>query len=260
MGAIATYDVVSEDLASGLSTDQLQMVHSQEEPCQWCVLEMQNRSITSLPMRKPRCFPPKALFQRVTGEMVCASELKGSGGDLVIGPGRSIVRVARSKKHKAERRTFTKLETAHSALEVTSDHRVLVRGTDGLEFEMLAGDIKPVHVLTGSGFHLLTRATEEVKIQEVVEIVFQDDAPVLTWMRETRKFHNPKAHCAFAVCGSHPQQAVIKKTFWDLADYQYSESECRRRSASADSSLTKLQLRKLARARGRELAVRRQLQ
>jgi len=193
------------------------------------------------------------MFQRKDGKMISAAELRGQGGEVLRGPDGSEVLVLQTRKHKAEERRFITIETVSDKIEVTDDHRMLVQGLDGLPMNVLAGDIHVMKALTGSGFQLVKNTSACVKMSEVVEVTLQNDAPVLSWGRTSRRFHHPDEACAFAVRGGQTCETVatVGRTFWEIG----SGATACSRSHSASSSLTRWQQRRLARSRRGEWAI-----
>lgn len=208
-------------------------------------------SITSL---GPRCFPPGAIFQTMEGRCITAAELRGAGGDLLQGPDGKCARVVRAVTHKAKERDFVCIEAGGNSIEVTQDHRLIVCGPDGCPVDVPASRVTPQYVLTGKGFQPVTDRNENSKISEVVEVEFENDSPVLTWMRTTRKFRNPVHERAFIALGSRDLRTMEVKSTFVHASHPASGAAAHARSHSADAQLSPYDKRRLARARGKEWA------
>ena len=95
-----------------------------------------------------QCFPPDAVFQQVDGRIITASQLTKHGGEVLLGPDNSHVRVMCTKRHGVKERWFLKIHTAQSMLEVTHDHRIIGQWPQGSEVTMTAIDMRP-HLRTG---------------------------------------------------------------------------------------------------------------
>lgn len=206
--------------------------------------------------RGPRCFPPGTVFQRKGGALITASQLRRHGGDVLMGPDSSTVRVLRAKTHQKEPRWFTTVETGESKLEVTSDHRLLVCSGPGGECRNAeAGRLQSLHVRTGTHVALVENVSHDLRESEVVEVTFEDDAPVLAWTRTARRLRNLDHGRAFAVRGAesaHLSDVLqTRNTFID-GPQAYTPPVQRSRSEESESTLNAVDQRRLARARGNE--------
>lgn len=202
----------------------------------------------------PRCFLPSTVFKQVNGdgldgEFITASDLRSDGGEILLGPGGSQVRVIRTKRHGAEQRCFLKIHTSQSMLEVTHDHRVVAEGPGGSQ-TIMALSMTP-HILTGAGPQPVQRFELHHRSSEVMEPIFEDDAAVLVWTRSGRRSTRTELQQAFAVkgglCDDPSSLFEVSNGFFDGARTLQMESVGR--SRSADSRLTPVDRRRLARAR-----------
>lgn len=202
----------------------------------------------------PRCFLPKTIFKQADGTFITASQLRGDGGEVLLGPGGGHVRVMRTKRHEAEQRCFLKIHTAQSMLEVTHDHRVIGQGPGGSQ-TITALDMRPL-ILTGAGHQPVQSFEVHRRSSEVVEPIFEDDAPVWAWTRKGRRFTHPELEQAFAVkgglCDDLSRLFEVSNGFLD--DVRAPQMGSMGRSRSADNSLTPADRRRLARARSSKMS------
>lgn len=197
----------------------------------------------------PKCFAPNAVFKKVDGGYITASNLKGHGGDILVGPNNTCVQVMSTKRHLAQQRTFLKIHTSSSTLEVTHDHRVLVQSSQGFPITVTASQMIP-DIITGVGPQPVRSFDVDHRVSEVVEPIFEKDAPVLVWTRNGRRQKSAELEHAFAVrgglCDVHTFLG-IKNGFYD--GLRTPGDLVTSRSRSADSSLSSHDRRRLARAR-----------
>lgn len=195
------------------------------------------------------CFPPNAMFKQVNGTFITASQLKKDGGEILLGPGDSHVRVIRTRRHDAKERYFFKIHTSKSMLEVTDDHRVIGQCPDGSQAVISVVDMQP-QILTGTGPQPIQQFEVNRRSSEVIEPIFENDASVMVWTRCGRRFTCDGLEQAFAVkgglCDVYSFFEIHNGFFGDVHVPQIASE---RRSRSADSSLAPADRRRLARAR-----------
>mmetsp|Transcript_103446 Transcript_103446/g.179547 ORF Transcript_103446/g.179547 Transcript_103446/m.179547 type:complete len:207 (+) Transcript_103446:1170-1790(+) len=194
------------------------------------------------------------MFQQVDGTFITASQLRSDGGEHLLGPDNSYVRVLRTRRHEAERRCFFRIHTSESMLEVTDDHRVIAQGPNGSQVSLAALEVRP-QILTGAGLQPVQRFEVDHRSSVVIEPIFENDAPVLVWTRPGRRFTRAELGQAFAVQGGMPDVYSffdVKRGFFD--DVREPPSSSAVRSRSADSHLTLADQRRLARARSGTLS------
>merc|ERR1719329_1055729 len=113
---------------------------SEAESDPWSLLDSAQTAATrmswvSAPARfgAPRCFLPRTRFLRPSGRHVTAAELRGSGMDVVMGPGGQEVKVIHVVKHPSEERTMVSIQAdeASHRFTVTGDHLLVVEGSAG---------------------------------------------------------------------------------------------------------------------------------
>lgn len=197
----------------------------------------------------PKCFLPNAVFKQVDGSYITASQMRRSGGEILLGPNNSHVRVLETRRHAEEERYFLKICTAKSMLEVTQDHRVITQSLSGSPKTLAAGDVAPL-ILTGAGPQPVQSINVECKRSEVVEPIFEEDAAVLVWTRSGRRSTNTEPEHAFAVRGGLCDVyslLEIKHGFFN--GIRLPSNPSMPRSRSADSNLTSDDQRRLARTR-----------
>lgn len=189
------------------------------------------------------------MFQQVDGTFLNASQLRRNGGEVLRGPNDSQVRVIRTRRHGAEERCFFKIHTSEGMLEVTHDHRVIGQWPNGSQVVIAAVETRP-HILTGAGLQPVQRFEVDHRSSEVVEPIFENDAPVFVWTRPGRRFTQTELGQAFAVkgglCDVYSLFEVNHGFFDDVGTPQIAATG---RSRSADSNLTAADQRRLARAR-----------
>lgn len=199
----------------------------------------------------PKCFPPNAVFMHANGRCITASQLKRDGGEILLGPNNTRVRVVSTRRYEPEKRAFLKIFTSSSMLEVTDDHRVLGQCPRGTPVTVTAVDLRPL-IITGTGPQPVDSFDVEYRVSEVVEPIFENDAPVLVWTRSGRRQKNVDLEQAFAVRGGLCDMyslLEIKNDFYDGLRAPGNPSIFR--SRSADSNVTPHDQRRLARARSR---------
>jgi len=144
---------------------------------------------------------------------------------------------------------FWKIHTSQAMVEVTHDHRVIARGPNGSQIPVPALDIQP-QILTGVGLQCVQRFEVECRLSEVVEPVFEDDAPVLVWSRTGRRLTSGGLEQAVAVkggfCNVYSLYNVSNGFFGDRRELQARSSQ---RGRSADTTLNRVDQRRLARTR-----------
>lgn len=169
----------------------------------------------------------------------------------MLGPNDSHVRVMSTKRHAPEERCFLKIYTSDSMLEVTGDHRVIGQCPQGVPVTLPALDMRP-HIVTGVGAQPVERFDLNHRCSEVVEPVFEDDAPVLVWTRSGRRFNNTDLEHSFAVRGGLCDVydlLNIRNGFFD--GLRVSGTRSMNRSHSADTNMPPEGQRRLARSRAR---------
>jgi hypothetical protein len=155
----------------------------------------------------------------------------------------------RTQRHETDQRQFLKIHTSQSMLEVTDDHRVMARGSDGSQIPVEAHDMQP-RIVTGIGLQRVERFEVECRRSEVVEPVFEDDAPVLVWSRTGRRFKGGRLEQAFAVKGGLcPVESFYNVSNGFFGDRRELQNTSSRRARSADAILSSFDQRRLARAR-----------
>lgn len=197
----------------------------------------------------PQCFPPNAVFQQVDGPLITASQLTKNGGEVLLGPDNSHVRVMCTKRHGLKERCFLKIHTAQSMLEVTHDHRIIGQWPQGSEVSIAAINTRP-HLRTGVGLQPVQSFEVDFRLSDVVEPIFEHDAPVLVWTRPGRKLKSAPIENAFAVRGGLCDVSDLfemKHGFYDAP--RELETSSTARSRSADNNLTPADQRRLARSR-----------
>lgn len=165
-----------------------------------------------------QCFLVKTVFRRAhdnagSPSYVPAAQLKR--GDMLLGPAQSTVQVLDVRRSKPRNRDIITIEThelpadTRSRFSVTSDHRVLVEGSDGKPVPQSAHDLKTQcssntrKIFNGVGFVNISSITSHVDSVEVVDVCFDDPgASVLAWLFPGK--HNPRSirdDAAFACLG-----------------------------------------------------------
>lgn len=188
------------------------------------------------------------MFQKTDGSLITASQLTRDGGEVLLGPDNSHVRVMCTKKHQAEQRCFLQIHTSQGMLEVTDDHRVIGH-LHGANVIVNAHMMRP-QILTGAGLQPVQRVDVDHKVSEVVEPVFENDAPVLVWSRAGRRFKYAELEHAFAVPGGLGEVYKFFNVKHDFfGDVRVPEAPSMACSRSADTILTPTDHRRLARAR-----------
>lgn len=196
-----------------------------------------------------QCFPPDAVFRKVDGSIITASQLTKHGGEVLLGPDNSHVRVMCTKRHGMKERWFLKIHTAQSMLEVTHDHRIIGQWPQGSEVTIAAIDTRP-HLRTGTGLQPVQSFEVDRRLSDVVEPLFEHDAPVLVWSRTGRKLKHAHIEHAFAVRGGLCDVTSLFETKHGFyGDPRAPETLSMTRSRSADSDLTPALHRRLARSR-----------
>jgi len=171
---------------------------------------------------------------------------------MLRGPDGRDVQVLCATRYPKEEREFTRIFTANSMLEVTSDHRVLTSVQDSVQ-DIDASQASPRFVVSGVGPQVVQKLIRHVRTSEVVDIILQDDEPVLVWTKRSRKPHLALAD-AFVVRGGVPSRMYdlvhIRHGFFD--DVHVPPQRHTRRSRSLDAELSAHDRRRLGRARRSE--------
>jgi len=181
-----------------------------------------------------RWFPLGALFMKSNGEMIAASELIGDGGTCVQGPYNTAVRVLRKLTHKAKDLCYVHIEAGESVVEVTKGHRLCVRDSEGEVVDAPAFRVAPVYADTGGVCQPVTDQLEVIRMSEAVQIEFENDESVFSWMRTSRRFRNTHPAGEFVAAGYKGLPAVnTKHSFLDAHIHQ-NDMRSLVRSRSAD--------------------------
>lgn len=110
------------------------------------------------------------------------------------------VHVLRTVRHQPVERDVVQLTIAGHLYpyEITSNHRIVVEGTDGgfatWTAESLAASAARPRVFDGRNFRDLINATTSRQFTEVVEVVFANDAIVPAWILPRRASSAGRAH------------------------------------------------------------------
>jgi len=182
---------------------------------------------------RPRCFLPRTRFQRISGEMVTAAELKRDGGDTLVGLDGTEVVVSRAVTHpECEHSVVSfRIEKANCPFTVTCDHRLW--GEESiLEARALAdcqSSARP-KISNGSDFVDVLEATSYQLRTAVVEVAFSGNGVVLAWMpaqkrpRGQRLLQPDKA----VACLGSPLLAIDRiHALWDHGCRQHILDEAR---------------------------------
>jgi len=128
----------------------------------------------------PDCYTKDTLFQTSLDCYTTAAKLKEY--DTVLGASGNRLTVVSKQVHERMKRKLVTLRTTQSELTVTADHRVVIRGVDGVLSENVAGNLKKGDlVLCGALEQKLTKVMSFVANVEVVELRFDPDDPVETF-------------------------------------------------------------------------------
>eukprot|EP00930_Biecheleria_cincta_P035157 TRINITY_DN24206_c0_g2_i1.p1 TRINITY_DN24206_c0_g2~~TRINITY_DN24206_c0_g2_i1.p1 ORF type:complete len:613 (-),score=100.27 TRINITY_DN24206_c0_g2_i1:338-2176(-) len=126
-------------------------------------------------------------------------------GDVVRSAAGTRLNVAWKSVHDRMLRPLVRLATAQSELTVTTDHRVLTTGTDGVYSETEAGKLKVGDIVwCGQRQQALTKVSQYNSNVQVVEVRFQPDDPVETFMVPKWGILNLGAPCPYAQRGYGP--------------------------------------------------------
>jgi len=209
-------------------------------------------SWVSVAQTSPQCFLPRTVFQQPDGRSIRAANLCLAGGEVIRGLGQRNVFVQRAVTHPAKMRKFVCIHTDTSMLEVTEDHRLMVRGPDGNPTDIEARNVRATEIFDGQEFHVVQRVAHTDKYSEVIEINFQDDAPVLAWLPAGRKVQSLDDRRAFAVKGEvqgREHTYMVNKTFISTAEPAARHRV--RRTYSANRALSPHMTRRLANFRAK---------
>jgi len=195
---------ISDALLGCGATDNRSLGHGEGRSCEGASYLSASTSVRSIswvssPARlsNSHCFPSYVSFMRPGGEWVQAARLRPRGGDILLGPCSTHVRVVKAARHLGQR-DLVRLRTALGSIEVTADHRLLIEGAsgdatpeearlfkqwdvtqqvdDGLELTM------PPRIFDGQNFQTVLRVESFMADIPVVELTFERDSDiVLAW-------------------------------------------------------------------------------
>lgn len=145
------------------------------------------------------CFPSSTVFQREDDTKVSAAELRGNGGDVLVGPDGTRVRSSLAVTHSGQKRDMVRVRTESGMLLVTDDHRLIIEDAQGEKVYMVAHDILPGQ---GQGHQRVTSVDHFSEIMDFVQVTFENDASVLAWSPEKRPSRSLNLPGTFVVRGA----------------------------------------------------------
>lgn len=129
-----------------------------------------------------------------------------SGGEVLLGPNKKLVRVVDVKKHPRCDRDVIHLATSDSTFIITANHRLLVKGKTGTGVPVEAHQLchhfglgTPYQIFNGDNFQSIVDAHREIRHIQVIDVCFDDvDSTVLaSFPKRTRKKEPQKPFVAF---------------------------------------------------------------
>lgn len=178
----------------------------------------------------PHCFLPNTTFLTCEDRRRCtASQLRASGGDLLLGPDSAQVLVERVIRHPAVERDLVRLciKNVTTAFVVTAEHRLIACTLDGVRQARCARDCARdvtkglvVHLFDGHDSVRVVEANAFKKSEPVFEVHFAGDNCALTYLIP-RRARSSEGVGVLAVLGNAPSRAhsfqlMEKRTFLDL--------------------------------------------